>query len=278
MLLVIVGGTLYDFSRCKLCRESAVEPAYRLRTTVVLRCMSCDFHFINHLDTMPGSQGDDASFPIDEAAWNFIEANLPHNAKRHRQNVDHLKRYVQPAGSRCLDIGAGAGVFLRFMADEGSSIHGIEPQQVFRAYARKKFNMILSRETVDDPAWQTGDHQSFDLVTLWDVLEHVNFPGETVRGAANVTRPGGVMILDTPARDSLSYRICEWSYRASGGRNTALLETLYSPRPFRHKQIFTIRQLVGLVEGAGLDVIAVQRSFLNLRSRVVLVARKRAQT
>jgi len=60
----------------------------------------------------------------------------------------------------------------------------------------------------------------------------------------------------------------------SGGANTLLLESLYSPLPFRHKQFFTLRQLQELVKNAGFSVTVRQASFLRPHNKTVLVCRK----
>lgn len=104
----------------------------------------------------------------------------------------------------------------------------------------------------------------------WDV----NFPGETLENAFNVLKPGGWLFLDTPRRDALFYRASEWSYRLSSGTNPPLLESLYSPLPFRHKQIFTRRQLLNLMEKIGFSVIRTHASLLPSQNKMVLVCRK----
>jgi hypothetical protein len=112
------------------------------------------------------------------------------------------------------------------------------------------------------------------VVTLWDVLEHVNFPSETLQNAYNVTKPGGWLFLDTPRRDALYYRLSEWSYRLSGGMNPLFLESLYSPLPYRHKQIFTLRQLVQLVRAIGYSVISLHNNALQPQNKMVLVCQR----
>jgi 2-polyprenyl-6-hydroxyphenyl methylase/3-demethylubiquinone-9 3-methyltransferase len=178
------------------------------------------------------------------------------------------------SGALCLDIGAGAGLFAHLLAEAGALVHGIEPQGIFREFAQRKFGIALNGETIYVPRWQQDYAGYFDVVTLWDVFEHVNFPVETLRNAYNVTKPGGWLFLDTPRRDALFYRISEWSYRLSGGDNSLFLESLYSPLPFRHKQLFTQRQLLKLVEDIGFFVMQKHSSFLQLNNKMVLVCRK----
>ena len=163
---------------------------------------------------------------------------------------------------------------MRISSQAEAFVHGIEPQRIFREFAQRKFGITLNGETIDAPHWQQGFAGFFDVVTLWDVLEHVNFPAETLQHAYNVIKPGGWLFLDTPRRDALFYRISEWSYRLSGGANPLLLESIYSPLPFRHKQMFTLRQLLQLVETIGFSVMRMHSSLLQPHNKMVLVCRK----
>jgi len=267
-------GSGYDFSRCKLCAAYAARPKYRLENTTVYACAACDFHFINHLDSLPSEPPDDAAKPLDRKTLDYIEERLPGSEKQLRKNLLLVKRHISLSGAHCLDIGAGAGLFAHLLAEAGAVVQGIEPQGVFREFARQKYGLALNGETIDARHWQQGFTGFFDAVTLWDVFEHVNFPAETLQDAYQVMKPGGWLFLDTPRRDALFYRISEWSYRLSGGANSRLLGSLYSPLPFRHKQMFTLRQLLTLVEKIGFSVAGVHSSFFQPHNRMVLVCRK----
>lgn len=265
---------MYDFSRCKLCMKTSASPTYRLRNTTVFTCSKCGFHSIDYLDLMPPEQPDEGAPLLDDRSRRFIEAHLPANSTQHRKNLELVRRNCRLPGSRCLDIGAGAGVFLDLLSNEGAAVFGIEPQKIFRDFTFERFGIALDRRTIDESYWQDRHAGSFDVVTMWDVLEHVNFPVETLRGACHVLKPGGWLFLDTPCRNSLFYKISEGSYRLSGGRNSALLESLYSPQPFRHKQMFTQRQLVQLIGEIGCKVIALHSPLLKFNNKIVLGCRK----
>jgi 2-polyprenyl-6-hydroxyphenyl methylase/3-demethylubiquinone-9 3-methyltransferase len=261
----------YDFSRCKLCATYAASPKYRLKKTTVYACAACDFHFINHLDSLPSESSDNASKPLDRKAWDYIEGRLPASEKQLRKNLLLVQRHLALSGARCLDIGAGAGLFTHLLTEAGALVQGIEPQGIFREFAQRRFGMVLHGETIDAHHWQQGFAGFFDVVTLWDVFEHVNFPVETLQNAFNVMKPGGWLFLDTPRRDALYYRISEWSYRL---QNPLFLESLYSPLPFRHKQLFTRQQLLNLMKKIGFSVIRTHSSFLPSQNKMVLVCRK----
>lgn len=265
---------MYDFSRCKLCAAKGASPTYKLVKATVYACSACGFHFIDHLDSMPAEPLGHCAQTLDEKAWDYINRRLPGNGEQLKKNLKLVRQHLSLSGADCLDIGAGAGLFPHLLADAGASVHGIEPQGIFREFAQRKFGIDLSGETIESPHWQSGFTGFFDVVTLWDVLEHVNFPSETLQNAFNVTKPGGWLFLDTPRRDALYYRISEWSYRLSGGKNSLFFESLYSPLPFRHKQIFTLRQLVQLVKSIGYSVIRLQNNVLQPQNKMVLVCQR----
>ena len=264
----------YDYKRCKLCAAYAASPKYTLKKTTVYACAACDFHFIDHLDSLPSDPAGDAAKPLDRTTWDYIEGRLPASGKQLRKNLLLVKGHISLTGAHCLDIGAGAGLFAHLLAEAGAVVQGIEPQGIFREFAQRKFGIALNGETIDARYWQQGFAGFFDVVTLWDVLEHVNFPAENLQNAYNVIKPGGWLFLDTPRRDTLFYRISEWSYRLRGGANSRLLGSLYSPLPFRHKQIFTLRQLLKLVGKIGFSVTSMQSSFFRPHNKMVLVCRK----
>lgn len=264
---------MYDFSRCKLCAANGATPKYKLKKMSIYACPECDFHYIDHLDEMPSSHPGHTAQALDQKGWDYIERHLPGNGQQLGKNLALVKRHLSPAGANCLDIGSGAGLFPHLLAKEGACVQGIEPQGAFREFAQKKFGIELSGETIDASHWQSGFNGFFDAVTLWDVLEHVNFPAETLKNAYNVIKHGGWLFLDTPRRDALYYRLCEFSYRLRAGKS-ALFEAIYSPMPFRHKQIFTLRQLVQLAKSIGFSVVQVHTRPLQPQNKMVLVCRK----
>lgn len=268
------GENVYDFSRCKLCEENSAAPTYTLKNTTIYVCAACGFHFINHLDIVPPDNTSEDAQTLNRKSCDYIESKLNENGKRHVKNLLLVRQYCSLSQSHSLDIGAGAGVFSNLMAKEGALVYAIEPQRIFREFALKTFGISINKETIDDQHWQEGFAGFFNIITLWDVLEHVNFPAEMLKHAYNVTREGGWLFLDTPCRDSVFYRIAEWSYRLSGGSQPLIFESLYSSQPYRHKQIFTRLQLIQLVEDIGFSVISMNTSFFKSQNKMILVCRK----
>ena len=275
-----------DFRRCKYCGAVAAQPLYRLARHTVYSCAQCDFHSIDRFDPIVPLSGADEQKPLDERSRQYME--------RRMQDVDpllplrlHLVRTQRPlTGAHLLDIGAGTGQFMQRMREEGVQVCGLEPSGLRRQFARLKFGLELEAETIETFSAPQEHQNAFDLATLWDVIEHVNFPVETLEGAWRCLKPGGYLFIDTPSRDALSYRLSEGAYRLSGGKVTLFLETFYEPVPYGHKQIFRPQQLVDLVEKVGFRIIRRDSGFLppgnglqsllRPKNRIVLICQRPA--
>lgn len=265
---------MYDFKRCKLCGEESA-PEYKLKHGCLYVCGRCDFHYLDALDIYPREEPDTAL--LNDKARNFIEGKLPQNSQQLDKSLAFVKSQLSLEGKRCLDIGAGVGVFLSLLEAEGGELFGIEPQQIFREFAAEKYGLTLRSELVEAPYWQEQFAGHFDVITLWDTLEHVNFPLELVVDAVKLLKEGGYLFLDTPSRDSFVYRASQLSYRLSRGTSSFLLSSFYSAKPYRHKQIFTKAQLHSLLEKAGLEVVG-DSGFHRSGNKLLVAARKKEKT
>jgi 2-polyprenyl-6-hydroxyphenyl methylase/3-demethylubiquinone-9 3-methyltransferase len=245
------------FGICKVCRSGA-DPIYTIEwpegSYDVYRCGSCDLHYLAYLDQ---PQEGSSAIPdrIDDGTFGYIDTQLQNSAERFSAQVGHLAGLMSIPGRRILDIGAGGGKFLSLLREKGGEIFGIEPNVERIAFARQKYGISLRRELVEDDYWQGNFREAFDAVTMWDVIEHANDPVDLVACSARLLKQGGYMFMDTPSREGVYYRLGQLSYRLTGGRHPFLLKTMYSPTPFAHKQIFTVRQIEDLLARAGMELV-----------------------
>jgi len=262
---------VYDFNQCKCCGRRSGTPKYTLKNMLLYACSECDFHYTDILDELENGDTDSRRLTGDEI--DFIESRLEQNTRQMQLNLEFVRQFTDVAGLKCLDVGCGAGVFPALLKHAEAGVSAIEPQPLLREFCRTRYNISPHHELVDSAYWQRGFVRHFDIVTLWDTLEHVNFPAQTIAGISRVMKPGGHLFLDTPARESLSYRLSAWSYRISAGRNPLMLNSLYSDKRFGHKQIFTQKQLWELLEKNGFSIIG--RSTLHRsKNKHVIVCQK----
>jgi len=125
-------------------------------------------------------------------------------------DIQVLVETTSPSASRVLDVGAGTGEFLSYMQDQGYEVVGLEPSSKIGEKAKSK-GLEIHNKTVEE--FVGSGHNSFDVVTLFHVLEHVPNPVEVVESAYSLLSPGGVLVVKVPnefnplqvsARESLS--------------------------------------------------------------------------
>jgi 2-polyprenyl-3-methyl-5-hydroxy-6-metoxy-1,4-benzoquinol methylase len=153
-----------------------------------------------------------------------------------RKHLRLLERRTGPAaGRRLLDVGAFIGVFVEVAKVSGWSAKGVEPSEWAVVEARGR-GLDLVRGTLDDLSEESG---TFDVVTMWDVIEHFHDPAAEVRKARGLLRPGGLLALHTMDIGSLVARL-------SRSRWPWLMDM--------HLHYFSRRTLARLVERAGFRV------------------------
>lgn len=124
--------------------------------------------------------------------WGRLDIKLAY-AKRIRA----LRRFS--TGGRLLDIGCGTGGFLRAVSEGGWEVYGLEPSVRAAKVAAEVCGapVITARlEDADVPP------EFFDVVTLWDVLEHLHDPRAGLAKASRTLKAGGLLVVSTPDFDS----------------------------------------------------------------------------
>ncbi|HEU0296364.1 MAG TPA: class I SAM-dependent methyltransferase [Anaerolineales bacterium] len=213
------------------------------------------FHFIDYLDPVAELSSEIDSSQLTEQEWSYIETQLQANAQKFNHQVEILGRHMPLSNARILDIGCGGGLFLSLLKQRGAEVTGIELSDSRAQYAKTKHHLDIYKYPIESDFWQKGYAIYFDAVTLWDVIEHVNYPFQTLQSAAHVLKPGGLLLIDTPCRDSFYHQFGELTYRLTRGRYPTFLNAMYSSHLFGHKQIFSTAEMRKLFESVGLEVI-----------------------
>src|SRR5258705_691326 len=199
------------------------HPAESARLTYKLRnanvYVSPDgFHFTDYLDPVEEISPEIDGTQLTNQESSYIETQLQANAQKFKHQVEVFKKHLPIENAGVLDIGCGGGLFLSLLKCEGADVIGIELSDSRAQYAATKNGLEIHKQPVESDFWQKGYANYFYAVTLWDVIEHVNYPFQTLQSAANVLKRDGLLLIDTPCRDSFYHQIGEITYRLSGGR------------------------------------------------------------
>lgn len=109
-----------------------------------------------------------------------------------------------PGGGRALDVGCAAGFCMQALRERGFEVHGVEVSPAIAAHAIER----LRFETVHVGTLDTAPFPEawFDLITMWDVIEHVVDPRALLRRARALLKPGGKLVVETQDIDSVFAR------------------------------------------------------------------------
>jgi 2-polyprenyl-6-hydroxyphenyl methylase/3-demethylubiquinone-9 3-methyltransferase len=133
-----------------------------------------------------------------------VEGRNWHLQSRMTLVLETIDRFARPGG-RVLDIGCGTGFLLERLADRGYSGVGVDLSPESVAIARKRLGEMGAADRLQAEIGSAYEPPEgvFDLVTLTDVLEHLEDPRACLRALAGRLAPGGLLVISTPNRRSL---------------------------------------------------------------------------
>src|SRR5437764_599946 len=111
-----------------------------------------------------------------------------------RWRMKTIKPYLKPG--RLLDVGCSCGYFLEVAAGEGYDVHGLEFSASAIAAANAALQLRISRESID--RLKTEHRGSFQVVTAFDLIEHLDQPKDFLRKTWGLLSKGGALAISTP--------------------------------------------------------------------------------
>ena len=173
----------------------------------VVRCSRCSLVFVGN---PPDQDFLSKHYSFEAGYHEELKTNAAsvafHDAEA-RRNLARLDRHRQ--GGLLLDIGCSTGLFLAKARAAGWQVRGNEYSADSAQVARSTHGLDVVSGALQANSFPAA---SFDVVTLWDVLEHVPDPQATLRLARGLLKPGGLLVVKTPNVDGVYPR---WSLKAA---------------------------------------------------------------
>lgn len=209
----------------------------------IVQCRTCGLVYVN-----PRRNGLEILETYEEVQDALYVEEREGRVLTFERHLRPLEKWTGPPDSRSLlDVGAYTGVFVEIAARHGWDAWGVEPSRWAVNEARKRGLNVVNGTAGSTALPASG----FDIVTMWDVIEHLNDPLEELFHVYRLLKPGGFLVVHTIDIDSLFARL-------AGSRWPWLMEM--------HLYYFSRRTLQAMLEKAGFKVerIEAQGRYLRL--------------
>jgi 2-polyprenyl-3-methyl-5-hydroxy-6-metoxy-1,4-benzoquinol methylase len=128
-------------------------------------------------------------------------------------NVDHIKKHaaryeevfskyvaaitkIKPERGKLLDVGCGFGLFMKRAQESGWDVFGVDVSRAATEYAT--YTLRLSNVARCEVEHAPYERNSFDCVTLWNVIEHVPSPTSVLRECKTFLKNDGMIVVRVP--------------------------------------------------------------------------------
>lgn len=235
---------------CQICQSRQVNLVYHLPEGDYFRCTRCG---LVSVDPLPDSGKMSAQADYWSHAHHISSLKINQHYSRDFQNVA-FKKYLDMAlpyrqNGNLLDFGCGIGGFVDAAQNRGWNAYGIDISpsvEVAQAHGLNVYRCQIHELPIQD--------HYFDVITLFDVIEHIVDLRKTLLDLKKYLRPGGSVICLTPNLNSLSTKLL-------GSKWNAI-------QPEDHVTLFTKETLANLFLSTGFYIVSsstLDFNFLNMR-------------
>ncbi|MFH1314199.1 MAG: class I SAM-dependent methyltransferase [Candidatus Eisenbacteria bacterium] len=249
---------------CSLCKSTEITRKYHLPSLDVLECRRCGLVFIGG-PAVPSSPANSYTQAYYEERSDYYyrnsvvdpEGGVEHGTIRDfRHGLDIINSLKQPG--RILDVGCAMGIFPAMAGRDGWKPYGVDVSEFAIEFAKKHFDGEYFTGHLRDARFPD---RFFDVITLWDSVEHFEDPLEELVEIGRVLKDDGILLFDTPNADSLMRYVAHWIYRLSGGAIHYPVGKLYH---VYHRYYFSAATITRLLKQAGFRVNRLEKKTIPL--------------
>jgi 2-polyprenyl-3-methyl-5-hydroxy-6-metoxy-1,4-benzoquinol methylase len=167
----------------------------------LVKCINCNLQYLNPRIN--------SKIIIESYEENIDEAHISQDVLRIETFTKSLKKIIKIFDIKnleekfFLDIGSASGACLRSIKNFGFKEEGYEPSKWMVEYGKKKYDVNINQGSIAN----VDENKRFDLISFWDVLEHVTELDETLKKVKKISKDNGFIIINVPNIKSLACTI-----------------------------------------------------------------------
>lgn len=210
---------------------------YQKENFAVVTCNNCSLHFIPpyYRKKIQYTQYKNADVTAAvRAGNNWIKI------QRHKLRFKFIQKFIK--SGKLFDLGAGWGHFMLAGKELGYDVYGVEISE--QPYLYCVNDLKLPVDHID--FFEMDEAKKFDLITMWDVLEHIDKADEFLAKCAKLTKPNGYLFLQVPQIDSYFAKRHKDNWKMMG---------------LDHVNYFGKETITKILERNGYEVVKIKSSF-----------------
>ncbi|MBI2664078.1 class I SAM-dependent methyltransferase [Candidatus Woesearchaeota archaeon] len=193
--LVIYKGALKADEGCSA--ETYKSSGNKPTEDTIVKCNSCSLIYVN-----PRLKGEKIVEGYSEGTDENFVSQVKGRESTFLKGIQFIERFTKPG--KILDIGTASASFLHVAKKRGWQVYGVEPNKWLCGWAHRNYGLYVQPGTIDSLNYPDG---FFDVITLWDVLEHVPNPTWVLERCHRLLKPGGFLYVNYPDYESYASRV-----------------------------------------------------------------------
>ena len=187
---------------CFLCRKNEFERLFFTEGFWIVRCQKCGMVITLDKDFKRTLDSNLEIYTRKDYSKAYLSKGMQKIlSERAKKRLKELEKLVN--GRKILDVGCSYGTFIKVAQERSWQAEGVEPCERTTQFLRKNTNLKVYCGTLAE----TKLDGKLDVVSYWDVLEHVPDPVEELVVARKHLKKSGLLALQLPNFGSLSARI-----------------------------------------------------------------------
>tara|TARA_B100000029_G_scaffold419669_1_gene425227 strand:- start:363 stop:1298 length:936 start_codon:yes stop_codon:yes gene_type:complete len=167
----------------------------------LVECIKCNFQYLN-----PRIKSEiifNSYIENEDETHTLQDKQRYKTFRRSIKKIINLLNIKETNNKTFLDIGSASGVCLKAIKDLGFKEEGYEPSKWMVEYGRNKYQVNLKPGSIND----VNINNKYDLISLWDVLEHVTDLNKTLKRIKAFSKNQTILIINVPDINSLACKI-----------------------------------------------------------------------